>query len=120
MIWHLYPKKPLGNPEQRTLVCIHQHASALTRRSAGLPAMIISILSADLGKDLFHTAVQDLQAIAGANVDVDSKDERLQLPQVHAFNCLKDIFTDGRFGNYVEQHMSGSLELAVNALEGNR
>lgn len=62
---------------------------------------------------------RDLQAIASAN-DIDANEETLQLPQVHAFNCLKDVFTDGRFGSFVEQHMSSSLEIAARALEGDR
>ncbi|KAL9581913.1 MAG: hypothetical protein Q9212_003607 [Teloschistes hypoglaucus] len=62
---------------------------------------------------------RDLQAIANAN-DIDSNEGTLQLPQVHAFNCLKDVFTDGRFGSFVEQHMSSSLEIAARALESYR
>lgn len=65
--------------------------------------------------------IRDLQAIAitSAN-DIDTNEEILQLPQVHAFNCLKDVFTDGRLGSFVEQHMSSSLEIAARALEGYR
>ncbi|KAL8686368.1 MAG: hypothetical protein Q9218_007155 [Villophora microphyllina] len=101
---------------EKTLLCIQQRASALTRRSAGLPAMITGILSANLGAGFFDTVIGDLRAIARVN-NIDDDDGRLQLPQVHAFNCLKDIFTDGRFGSLVEQHISSSLELAARALE---
>ncbi|KAI4089386.1 MAG: hypothetical protein LQ339_008555 [Xanthoria mediterranea] len=105
---------------QKTLLCIQQRASALTRRSAGLPAMITGILSATPKGAFFDTVIRDLQAIAQLETDIDSKDEHLDLPQVHAFNCLKDIFTDARFNTAVEQHMSASLELAVHALESDR
>ncbi|KAL8734098.1 MAG: hypothetical protein Q9181_003306 [Wetmoreana brouardii] len=105
---------------QKTILCIQQRSSSLTRRSAGLPAMITGILSAKLGDEFFSTVVRDLQAIAGAEIKGDTNDEHIQLPQVHAFNCLKDIFTDGRFGGSVQHHMSTSLELAVDALESVR
>lgn len=82
--------------------------------------MIAGILSATPKGAFFDTVIQDLQAIANVETDIDSKDEHLDLPQVHAFNCLKDIFTDARFNTSVEQHMSASLELAVHALESDR
>lgn len=82
--------------------------------------MITGILSATPKGPFFDTVIRDLQAIAQVETDVDSKDEHLDLPQVHAFNCLKDIFTDARFNTAVEQHMSASLELAVHALESDR
>ncbi|KAL8732092.1 MAG: hypothetical protein Q9166_003046 [cf. Caloplaca sp. 2 TL-2023] len=104
----------------KTLLCIQQHASALTRRSAGLPAMITGILSAKPDGEFFDEAIRNLLAIADTIIDADSKNKQLQLPQVHAFNCLKDISTDARFNNSVEQHMSASLEVAVRALESHR
>ncbi|KAL8775229.1 MAG: hypothetical protein Q9209_000235 [Squamulea sp. 1 TL-2023] len=105
---------------QKTLLCIQQRASALTRRSAGLPAMITGILSATPKGDFFNTVIQDLQAVARTAIETDSKDEHMEMPQVHAFNCLKDIFTDARFNICVEQHMSASLEIAIRGLDSNR
>lgn len=102
---------------QRTLLCIQRRASALTRRSAGLPAMVTSILAAYPEGPFFDTVIQDLQAIADTAPDNISNDENLQLPQVHALNCLKDVFTETKFGRSVEQHMSVSLEIAVRSLE---
>ena len=78
------------------------------------------LLSANLGNGLFDSALEDLQAVAGAPIELDGTIEVLQLPQVHAFNCLKDLFTDSRFGSCVEKHMATALELAVAALESNR
>ncbi|KAL8717206.1 MAG: hypothetical protein Q9225_005526 [Loekoesia sp. 1 TL-2023] len=102
---------------QKTLLRIQQHASALTRRSAGLPAMVTSILAAYPGGPFFDSVIQDLQAIADTAPDTVGSDENLELPQVHALNCLKDIFTETKFGRSVEQHMSVSLEIAVRSLE---
>ncbi|KAI4198847.1 MAG: hypothetical protein LQ350_004996 [Teloschistes chrysophthalmus] len=80
-----------------------------------------ALKESSLGDGLLDTVIRDLQAIAitSAN-DIDTNEEILQLPQVHAFNCLKDVFTDGRLGSFVEQHMSSSLEIAARALEGYR
>ena len=82
--------------------------------------MITGILSATPKGAFFDTVIQDLQAIAGVETGIDSNNEHLDLPQVHAFNCLKDIFTDARFNTSVERHVSASLELAVHAVESDR
>ena len=39
------------------------------------------------------------------------------LPQVHALNCLKDIFTDARFGPSTENHIADALNIAASCLE---
>ena len=39
------------------------------------------------------------------------------LPQVHALNCLKDIFTDARFGSSTENHVADTLNIAASCLE---
>ena len=39
------------------------------------------------------------------------------LPQVHALNCLKDIFTDARFGLSTEIYVADALEIAASCLE---
>lgn len=39
------------------------------------------------------------------------------LPQVHALNCLKDIFTDARFGPSTETHIADALNIAASCLE---
>ena len=39
------------------------------------------------------------------------------LPQVHALNCLKDIFTDARFGPRTETHIADTLNIAASCLE---
>lgn len=39
------------------------------------------------------------------------------LPQVHALNCLKDIFTDARFGLSTEVYVADTMEIAASCLE---
>ena len=81
-----------------------------------MPAMITGILAAYPGSEFFNGGLLDLQAIADTPIeDLGSEDARL--PQVHALNCLKDIFTDARFGPSTEAHIADTLEIAASCLE---
>ena len=101
---------------QDALACMQRNASALTRRSAGMPAMLTGILAPYLDSKFFHDSLLDLQAIADTPV-VDLGTEDAPLPQVHALNCLKDIFTDARFGPSTEAHIADTLEIAASCLK---
>lgn len=93
--------------------CIVDTGSSLTRRSAGIPAIITGVLAAHLGDNFFDDVVVNLQAMATAPTGADLA----SLPQVHALNCLKDIFTDARFGLSTETYVADSLEIAASCLE---
>ena len=90
---------------------------ALTRRSAGLPAMITGVLAAHAGDDFFDNAVLDLQAIADMPVQAVNDVGEVRLPQVHALNCLKDIFADTRLGPSTESYVADSLDIAASCLD---
>lgn len=92
---------------------IEDNASSLTRRSAGIPAIITGVLAAYPGDKFFDDVVVNLQAMANAPLGVDLG----SLPQVHALNCLKDIFTDARFGVNTEIYVADTLEIAASCLE---
>ena len=78
--------------------------------------MIIGVLAAFQGSETFNDVLLDLQAIADTPIeDFELGDTRL--PQVHALNCLKDIFTDARFGLSTEMHVADTLEIAASCLE---
>ena len=102
---------------QDALACLAKNASALTRRSAGLPAMVTGVLGALPGGTFFDDVVLDLQAIADRPLDKDQDMEDARLPQVHALNCLKDMFTDARFGSRTDRHVADTLEIAASSLE---
>ncbi len=102
---------------QQALACMAQNASTLTRRSAGFPAMITGILAPYPDGEFFNDVVLDLQAIADGPVIRDPDAEDAPLPQVHALNCLKDIFTDARFGTSTEAHMADSMDIAASCLD---
>ena len=102
---------------QDTISCIQQKASALTRRSAGLPAMITGILTSYPTGTFFDSVILDLQAIAEAPVQNTVRFEDLRLPQVHALNCLKDVFTNTQLGSGTELHVADTLDIAAGCLE---
>ena len=79
--------------------------------------MITGILAAHPSGGFFHEAILDLQAIADTPLEITPDIEELRLPQVHALNCLKDIFSDTRFGLGTESHVADTLHIAVSCLE---
>ncbi|KAF2025373.1 HEAT repeat protein-like protein [Setomelanomma holmii] len=99
---------------KETLLSIQDKAGAITRRSAGIPALMASILAADTG-DLFSRAMTDL--VAEASVEAQSANiEESRLPQVHALNCIKEFFTTSRLNVASETYMGQGLELAARTL----
>ena len=79
--------------------------------------MITGVLSAYLTGNFFDQVIQDLQAIAIAPIEKKPASNEIRLPQVHALNCLKDVFTNTRLGPGSELHISYSLDIAAACLE---
>ena len=79
--------------------------------------MITGILAAYASSSFFDDVVLDLQAIADTPTEGLQDTLEMKLPQVHAINCLKDIFTDSRFGTSTEGHIEISLGIALANLE---
>lgn len=105
-IWH-----------QGTLKSIFSQVST-TRRSAGIPSMMTGILSANAPHLSFQLVVEELIGIAGKEAHVSETDGS-SLPQVHAYNCLKDMFknsTLATMGNKSEEYLPRCLELAASGL----
>jgi hypothetical protein len=96
------------------LACIFEQAST-TRRSAGIPALMTSILSANSDKPSFQDVMSELKALARMPVQLSEKDET-NLPQVHAMNCLKEIFKSSSLGKKPEGHIADCLQLAADSL----
>src|ERR1700738_481966 len=86
----------LADTGQGTLACIHAQAST-TRRSAGIPALMTGILSSQSPSSVFEDVIMDLKILARQPVLPSEKDET-NLPQVHATNCLKEIFKGSTLG----------------------
>ncbi|OAX82401.1 hypothetical protein ACJ72_03247 [Emergomyces africanus] len=98
------------------LKIIDQQASKLTRRSAGLPALITSIASSQPNGPLFLQILHDTQNIASLNASASASGSNIKLPQVHALNCLKDIFTNSKLGPSTEPYVMPCLKISAESL----
>ena len=105
-----------ANNFQRAMECVEQKSNAITRRSAGLPSVLAGIVKADEPRSLLKLALEDLRKIAARDVSAHA-DGNLQLPQVHALNCAKDLFVDSQLGPYTQGHIALFLDLAADSLD---
>ncbi|KAK8114995.1 hypothetical protein PG999_007064 [Apiospora kogelbergensis] len=94
--------------------CIYSQAST-TRRSAGIPALIVGILSANAENPSFPTVMEKLRNIAQEPALISQTDGS-NLPQVHALNCIKDIFKSSYLSKRAEPYLTESLQLAATSL----
>ncbi|KAJ4197938.1 hypothetical protein NW755_000632 [Fusarium falciforme] len=101
-----------------TLDAIHAQVST-TRRSAGIPSMMTGVLSANAASPSFEQVMAKLMEIASQEARAAETDGS-NLPQVHAYNCLKEIFKSSyltAIGNKSEKFLTQCLELAANGLK---
>lgn len=80
--------------------------------------MITGILAANASHPNFAQVMDTLMAIAAREAKVSETDGS-RLPQVHAYNCLKDIFKNSlltALGNKSESYLPQCLELAASGL----
>ncbi|KAI1393468.1 putative death-receptor fusion protein-domain-containing protein [Hypoxylon trugodes] len=100
---------------QGALTCIHTQTST-TRRSAGIPALIVGILSSNADHPSFEDVIHTLQDI-GRRPALVSQTDGSNLPQVHALNCTKDIFKSSYLSKRAESYLTDCLQLAANSLK---
>lgn len=96
------------------MALIKVKAQYITRRSGGLPFLITAVLAAetDAKKPLLAKTFNSLYAIAKAPA-VSSAEEKLDLPQVHAFNCIKALFVETELSASSAFFVDQALELAI-------
>lgn len=97
------------------LSCIYAQRST-TRRSAGIPALITAILASNADSPSFEQVMRTLEEIAQRPASVSETDGS-NLPQVHAFNSLKEVFKSSLLSKKVERYLPECLELATNSLK---
>ncbi|KZM23545.1 hypothetical protein ST47_g5314 [Ascochyta rabiei] len=105
---------------QETLRSMQDKAGAITRRSAGIPTLMASIIAAEpeAGGKLLARAMNDL--VNEATVEAQHTNiEESRLPQVHAINCIKEIFTTSKLSVASEAYIAQGLELAAKTLNSN-
>ncbi|PCH00030.1 Armadillo-like helical [Penicillium occitanis (nom. inval.)] len=101
---------------QNSLKMIQHYASKLTRRSAGLPALVTGICISKSGDPLFGKIMSDLQDIASSPAVQAPSYNELSLPQVHAMNCLKDILATSKLTSSTENYIMPILRLGADSL----
>lgn len=96
------------------MALIKVKAQYITRRSGGLPFLITAVLTAetDPKKPLLTATFNNLYAIAKSPA-VSSAEEKLDLPQVHAFNCIKALFVETELSASSAYFVDQALELAI-------
>ncbi|KAK6007001.1 hypothetical protein QM012_006009 [Aureobasidium pullulans] len=100
---------------KRAILCIQNQTAINTRRSAGLPSLMIGIVVADTKGLLFSRAMSELTVEGTRPVD-KAAGSAGGLSQVHALNCVKDIFKNSRLGERSEAYVPQALGLAAKCL----
>ena len=99
---------------------IDAQSDRLTRRSAGLPALIACILQpSDLPAvaEFFHSFIEKASSVvSNTSVSRGTMSTGQEMPQVHAFNCLREVMTNSRFRSVSQQYIYPVLELACSNL----
>ncbi|CAK7265364.1 hypothetical protein SEPCBS119000_001474 [Sporothrix epigloea] len=101
-----------------TIDCIRSQVST-TRRSAGIPALFSGILASSNPSQsaFFDEAIRSVCAIAQEPVDFNERAaDGSRLPQVHALNCLRDVFRSSLLSKRAEKLLPECLQLAANSL----
>lgn len=96
---------------------ITEQADRLTRRSAGLPAMVLALLD-PADSAFFSTVMVELMSIA-KDPSTRTTQGSQRLPQVHALNCLKELATNSRFSTAIIPFNHSMLELAALSMSSN-
>ncbi|KAK4163458.1 thyroid adenoma-associated protein [Cladorrhinum sp. PSN259] len=95
--------------------CIMTQAST-TRRSAGIPSLIAAVLSANASSPSFEEVFCNLEEIGKKPVR-QSETDGSNLPQVHALNCLREIFRSSLLSKRAEGYLARTLLLAGTCLK---
>ncbi|EGX54281.1 hypothetical protein AOL_s00004g314 [Orbilia oligospora ATCC 24927] len=118
-----------GLPRQwldKLLGIVSSSGKLITRRSAGLPMAIGAIIISEIQmkkKQIFF--IQHAFSSLGNTVQTprdlstEQKDENghLELPQVHALNCMRFLFMDSQLSTVVDPYVSSSLHMAFNCFK---
>lgn len=90
--------------------------ASTTRRSAGIPSLISAVLSANAASPSFDEVYNTLEEIGKKPVRVSETDGS-NLPQVHALNCLREIFRSSLLNKKAYGYLARTLHLAATSLK---
>ncbi|KAK9727349.1 hypothetical protein K7432_001927 [Basidiobolus ranarum] len=93
---------------------ILSNSVSITRRSAGLPLCILAIVSSEPADSthLLNYTMKHVLKIAHEAPSPDANQNN-DLPQVHAFNILRTMFSDAKQGTNVLSYVEDSFMLAI-------
>ncbi|KAK9238877.1 putative death-receptor fusion protein-domain-containing protein [Lipomyces kononenkoae] len=110
--------KLVGLPNQwleENIQLIQSKAQYITRRSGGLPFLVAGVLTAetDPNRPLLQRTFDRLAEIAEKPAYLS--DKKIDLPQVHALNCIKSIFVEARLSAPSAFFVDRALAMAINS-----
>ncbi|ORY05607.1 hypothetical protein K493DRAFT_274843 [Basidiobolus meristosporus CBS 931.73] len=93
---------------------ILSNSVSITRRSAGLPLSILAIVSSEPADStqLLNYTMKSVLKIAH-ETPASRANENSDLPQVHAFNILRTMFSDAKQGTNVLAYVEDAFMLAI-------
>ena len=97
-----------------TIGSIHGKATVLTRRSAGIPFLLVAIVLAEIDGPIYQMAFSDLLDEAQLRSPRSRDGDDTRLPQVHALNCLKDLFMCSSIPS--NSYITTALEVAASSI----
>ncbi|ORY85863.1 hypothetical protein LY90DRAFT_158101 [Neocallimastix californiae] len=88
---------------------------SITRRSAGMPFLILAILLSEQtsNKVLLPHALSNLIEISRQPFDTETYNEKCDLPQVHAMNILRSIFRESKLGEDISAYVTDTMILTL-------
>lgn len=95
------------------IVTLKTKTQYITRRSGGLPFLLSAILIAEKAetRPLLNLTFETLLSIV--KIPVSEHEERVDLPQVNAFNCIKALFVESELSESCTAFVHPSLELCL-------
>lgn len=98
---------------------VQTKAQFITRRSGGLPFLVTAIITAaaenNRRTEILNETFDKLVDIAYYPATKSSGKEKVDLPQVHAFNCIKTIFVESELSNDSAPLIDRALKLAISS-----
>lgn len=85
----------------------------ITRRSGGMPFLITTILSTEkvTSRPQLEYAFDNLKRIASA--PIAEHQDKLDLPQINAFNCIRAIFIESKLSEPCTSYVAAALKLSL-------
>ncbi|KAK9452359.1 putative death-receptor fusion protein-domain-containing protein [Limtongia smithiae] len=99
---------------------IEDFAQLITRRSGGLPYLVAGVLAAEAstfpnGGPLLAPTLTTFFSTAARPANLAAESDKMELPQVHALNCIKTVFVETRLSAAAAAYTDRALSVAIAA-----